>query len=99
MKTFGEWIQQNEAMGMIPNQTTQPQMNLTSFANKVQDPNWHQLHSVYANQFKKNPNDPKLQQFGQTLYQAAQSGNMTTLSPYLKQYSQGQNVVNNQISP
>jgi hypothetical protein len=106
MKTFATWLKkkniQEGLSGFMPNlgqraipiqqgqqQSNQP-VQLSTLANKVSDPSWHQLYDVFSNQYKKFPNDPKVGQLGQALYQSAQNGDMSALQPFVQQHLQAQ---------
>lgn len=69
-----------------------PQVSLSSLAGKVSDLNWHQVYDVFARQHSKVPNDPEVQKMGQALFQAAQSGNMNIIQPYIQKYVHAQRI-------
>lgn len=108
MKTFTQWLEtkvQEGLSGYLPNlgqraipinnpqvNPQQKQVSLSSLANQVQDASWHQLYDVFSNQYKKFPNNPQVTQLGQTLYQAAQNGNMSVLQPFIQKYLYAQKV-------
>jgi hypothetical protein len=59
--------------------------SLSAFANTITDINWHTLYNTFSRQYQGNPKDPKVQQLGQALMQAATSKNMSGLQPFLGQ--------------
>lgn len=65
---------------------SQPQqVKLSDLASQVSDIKWHQLYDVFARQFKMNSNDKNVQAMGQALHQAATTGNMASIQPFLGQ--------------
>lgn len=105
MKTFTEWKKIREGLSdfmpnmgqrAIPVNQGQPQqgqqVSLSTLASKVRNPDWHQLHDVFARQFQKMPNDTGTKQLGQALAQAAQTNNMMGLQPFKQKYLYAQKV-------
>lgn len=71
-------------------QQQQQQVSLSSFADKVSDPVWHQLYDVFSTQHQKFPNHPNVAKLGMALYQAAQNGDMSVLEPFKQQHLNAQ---------
>jgi hypothetical protein len=75
--------------------TQQPQTNkpfsLSSLADKMGDPDWHQLYDVFARQIKLNPKNPQTQELGKALYNWAQ-GNKKDAEPFLDKYVRAQKI-------
>ena len=96
MKTFTEWMKTeafpDKRQYAFPQQQAPQQISLSSFADKVGDPDWHQLYDVFVQQHQKHSNDPKVMELGQALYQAAQSNNMSSLKPFVQQYLKAQRI-------
>ena len=108
MKTFNVWLKEKNiqeglsdflpnlgqrAIPIQPKQTSQPkQVSLSSLADQISDPDWHQLYDVFSNQYQKFPNDPQVSQLGQALYQAAQTGNMSGLQPFKQKHLYAQRI-------
>lgn len=103
MKTFVEWIAaKNEGLAdhlpnlgqrAIPIQRDQPQkVSLSTLADTVQDLDWHKLYDVFTKQYRMNPADPQVAQLGQSLYQAAQNGDMSSLQPFKQKHIYAQRV-------
>jgi len=65
---------------------SQPQqVKLSDLASQVSDIKWHQLYDVFARQFRMNPKDQNVTAMGQALHQAATTGNMAAIQPFLSQ--------------
>lgn len=82
--------QQQQAQQPQQIQQQPQQVSLSSLAHNVKDPNWHHLHDAFGQQFQKHPNDPQVLKLGQALYQAAQTGNMTGIQPFVQQHFNAQ---------
>lgn len=66
------------------------QVSLSSLADRVQDPDWHQLYEKFSEWHKKHQGNPKVQELGMALYRAAQSGDMSGIKPFVQQFLKAQ---------
>lgn len=67
-------------------------VSLSSLADRVSDPNWHQLYEVFTRLHGRHQGDPTVQQLGMALYKAAQSNDMNSLQPFVQKYLKAQKI-------
>lgn len=108
MKTFEQFVMQKNEAGLsnfMPNmgqraipvnqgspQAGPQQVSLSQFAGRIKDPNWQSLYQNFTRQHQTHGTDPKVQQLGQALHQAATTGNMSMLQPFAQQQVHAQPV-------
>jgi hypothetical protein len=90
VKTYAEWLltKENAPVQYGPEFNSlranpQPQVKLSDYAAKISDLKWHQVYDTFTRQHARMPADQNVVKMGQALYQAATTGDMSHIRPYL----------------